>query len=281
MRTPITYFGGKQILAKLIVGIIPEHTIYCEPYFGGGAVFFEKRKSYLEVINDKDDRLMKFYSVMQEKYTEIKQIIDHSLHSESLYKAAKRIYTEKEFSSDLQMAWAIWMLTNSSFLGTPNGGWKWCNGNAGSHTAVGLCNKRELVAKSLHERLRHVQISSRDAIRVISDRDTSTTVFYLDPPYVGTDQKHYRGFTMSDLIKLLELIQSIEGKFILSNFWSQTLRYYVLKNNWHVMLIDSHMKVSNLRIRKNKTRTVKSKTEILVMNFIPEAANQYQLEFND
>ena len=281
MRTPITYYGGKQMLAKLIISHIPEHKLYCEPFFGGGAVFFSKRKSYLEVINDNDNRLMSFYLAIQSKFTDLKDLIANSLHSEALYKTAKSIYTQKEFSSELQMAWAIWMLTNASFLGTPNGGWKWDNGSAGSHTAIGLNKKRALVCLQLKDRLNDVQISSRNAIRVITDRDTKNTFFYLDPPYIGTDQKHYSGFTISNLIELLNLIQSIKGKFILSNFWSQTLRFYVLKNNWHVILINSHLKVSNLRIRKDKTRLVKSKTEILVMNFIPKSNNQSQIEFNN
>lgn len=45
MKTPITYWGGKQNLAALILSIIPDHTTYCEPFFGGGAVFFGKRKA--------------------------------------------------------------------------------------------------------------------------------------------------------------------------------------------------------------------------------------------
>ena len=61
MKTPITYYGGKQLLASTIVSMIPEHRIYCEPYFGGGAVFFAKEPSYLEAINDLNDRLMIFY----------------------------------------------------------------------------------------------------------------------------------------------------------------------------------------------------------------------------
>ena len=48
-RTPITYYGGKQQLVSTILPMIPSHRVYCEPYFGGGAVFFAKGKSYLEV----------------------------------------------------------------------------------------------------------------------------------------------------------------------------------------------------------------------------------------
>lgn len=58
MKTPITYYGGKQQMASTILAMIPSHKIYCEPFFGGGAVFFAKGASFLEVINDKNDLLV-------------------------------------------------------------------------------------------------------------------------------------------------------------------------------------------------------------------------------
>ena len=42
MKTPITYYGGKQTLLKYLLPLIPQHKLYCEPFFGGGAVFFAK-----------------------------------------------------------------------------------------------------------------------------------------------------------------------------------------------------------------------------------------------
>ena len=50
MKTPLTYYGGKQQLATRIVRLIPEHTLYCEPFIGGGAVFFQKAPSVVEVL---------------------------------------------------------------------------------------------------------------------------------------------------------------------------------------------------------------------------------------
>ncbi len=61
VKTPITYYGGKQNLTSEILGMIPAHKIYVEPFFGGGSVFFAKGKSFLEVINDKNELLMNFY----------------------------------------------------------------------------------------------------------------------------------------------------------------------------------------------------------------------------
>lgn len=60
MKTPITYYGGKQRLLKYILPLIPKHTLYAEPFTGGGAVFFEKEPSDIEVINDTNKALITF-----------------------------------------------------------------------------------------------------------------------------------------------------------------------------------------------------------------------------
>jgi DNA adenine methylase len=39
MKTPISYYGSKQQLAKTILSLIPEHRLYCEPMLGGGDIF--------------------------------------------------------------------------------------------------------------------------------------------------------------------------------------------------------------------------------------------------
>ena len=47
MRTVLRYPGAKNRLAKDILKYIPEHHSYVEPYFGSGAVFFNKEPSRL------------------------------------------------------------------------------------------------------------------------------------------------------------------------------------------------------------------------------------------
>ncbi|MBN8640696.1 MAG: DNA adenine methylase [Flavobacteriales bacterium] len=39
-KTPISYYGGKQNMLKHILPLIPDHKIFTETYFGGGALFF-------------------------------------------------------------------------------------------------------------------------------------------------------------------------------------------------------------------------------------------------
>ena len=260
MRTPITYYGGKQQLSSRIIAMMPKHRLYCEPFFGGGAVFFAKPKGYLEVINDKNDRLITFYHVCQNRFDELADMVQQSLHSESDYLRAKSLYHGRTEATDIEVAWSVWILTNFSFSGSIQGGWKWCNGTAGSHTGVFMRYKRNEFNEKLRQRLQDVQISCRDALNVIQERDTADTFFYLDPPYPGCVQKHYSGYTFENLEELLTKLQGIKGKFILSNYNSPMLEEYVKKNNWKIQQIDMPLRVANLTKAKRKV-------EVLVSNY--------------
>lgn len=265
MKTPITYYGGKQSMADMIISMFPGHKIYCEPFFGGGAVFFRKSKSYLEVINDIDERLINFYQVTQNNFEQLKKLIDQTLNSESQYLHAKDIWNDRVPAGEVEKAWAIWTITNSSFAGSMKGGWKWSNGTSGSHTGVFLNNKRTSFSGRIHDRLKTVQISCRDALKVIPERDTPDTLFYLDPPYPGSYQGHYTGYSHKDLFELLQLLSTIQGKFILSNYWCQTLKYHIYRHGWNFKELEVTIKTSNIGVTDpEKSR---NRTEILVYNF--------------
>jgi DNA adenine methylase len=260
MRTPITYYGGKQTMCNEIIPMIPDHKIYCEPFFGGGAVFFSKTPSYLEVINDINDRLITFYTVMKNNFYQLNELIQDTLHSESLHLKAREVFYGRIKSTELEIAWSVWVLTNMSFAGSIYGGWKWDNGSKGSHFGRTTKNKRQYFIQ-LKERLQEVQISKNEALSVIKKRDTKETFYYLDPPYPGSYQGHYRGYSMLEFSLLLNTLNSIKGKFILSNFWSQTLKYHIIKNGWHFKKITKVKNVANLG------GSVQYKEEILVWNY--------------
>ena len=191
-KTPITYYGGKQKLVPEILAMMPRHKIYCEPFFGGGAVFFAKGKSFLECINDKNELLINFYKQCIENFDNLQFKIQHTLHSEAEFNRARNIYNKPRYYNKIERAWAVWVMTNMSIMATPRGGWKRDNGTGGSHIGIGLDNHRKLFTAKIHERLANTQISCSDALDVICQRDTPDTFFYIDPPYVGTEQKHYK-----------------------------------------------------------------------------------------
>jgi DNA adenine methylase len=59
----VSYWGGKQLLLPRILPIIPPHKKYVECFLGGGAVFWAKPPSEIEVINDLDGFVANFYEV--------------------------------------------------------------------------------------------------------------------------------------------------------------------------------------------------------------------------
>jgi DNA adenine methylase len=268
MKTPITYYGGKQRMVNYLLNIIPKHRMYVEPYFGGGSVYFAKEPSKIEVINDKNQRLINFYKVLQSNFKDLRNMIQSTPHSEYLHSIAKDIYNNRIESTPLEQAWSVWLISHTSFNSSFHGGWKWCNGTNGADVAKVLENKRNDINKDLFERISTTQISCRDALRVIKDRDHEDTFFYLDPPYPGAHQGHYSGYTMSEFIDLLELLSSIKGKFILSNYWSQNLRKYIKDNGWDYDKKIMHLgtNVNSDRIR-NQNRKKTKKEEIIVANF--------------
>ena len=48
MKTPISYYGGKQTLLKHILPLIPDHKLYTEAFCGGCAVLFAKASAECE-----------------------------------------------------------------------------------------------------------------------------------------------------------------------------------------------------------------------------------------
>lgn len=244
----------------MIISMMPSHKIYCEPFFGGGAVFFHKRKSELEAINDKNEILINFYKMCQSNFQDLEAMIQQTLHSEFDFNTARNIYRERIESTDLEKAWALWTMTNQCHAGSLYGGWKFCNGSQGTHFGKVFRNKRNDFNTKLKERLSDVQISCRDALKVIKNRDSDGTFFYLDPPYPGSHQGHYGGYTESDLEDLLILLKTIKGKFILSNYWTDTLRKYVSETNWNT-------KEVNITLSTAVGVEVKKNTEVLVYNY--------------
>lgn len=70
--------GGKSRLAPKIVGMMPEHRIYVEPFAGGATVYFRKGASEKEVLNDKDAEIafaFRFLRDMtQEQFNKLKRL---------------------------------------------------------------------------------------------------------------------------------------------------------------------------------------------------------------
>ena len=263
MKTPLSYYGGKQQLASRILGMIPEHEIYCEPFCGGAAIFFSKPPSKVEIINDTNGEIVNFYEVLKRDFSALEREIEISLHSRTQHRQARVIYENPDMFDRIKRAWAVWMLANSSYACKLDGGFGYDRKGSVSKKLV---NKRTSFSADYAIRLQMAQIECCDALRIIGSRDTPDTFFYLDPPYVGADQGHYDGYTQIDFDALLGILQTIQGKFLLSSYRNKSLSEYTERNGWQSLEIKMACAMAN------KSGNSRNKVEVLTANYPLEKA---------
>ncbi|WP_303316855.1 DNA adenine methylase [Flavivirga abyssicola] len=256
LKTPITYYGGKQKMLKEILPLIPEHEIYVEPFFGGGAVYWAKPPSKIEIINDVDANVINFYEVLKHDFFKLREKIEGTLHSRLMYKCAKVIYECPFLFDRVTRAWAFWVVTNQGFASTI-GSW----GFSKKNSAITVSNKVEAFKETLANRLKHTQIENNKAHKVILSRDSEKTFIYADPPYIDTDQGHYGGYDSERYRRDLDALASIKGKFLLSSYPSDILNEYIKKYNWYTISIDKTLNTN----KSNGKR--KMKKEVLTANY--------------
>lgn len=220
MKPPISYYGGKQKMAHHIVPLIPKHTVYVEPFAGGAAVFFAKpwpqvtnMDHYREYLNDKDERIINFYRVLQTpvKRDELIERLQMTLYSEAEHQKAKDL----DSGSDVDRAWAYYVNSQQGFSNLLNKGWG--RSVYGRNQQATWTNKIAQLPQYL-DRMASVGITCQDALTVIKQYDSPQTFFYCDPPYPNTNQGHYSGYTLQDFQDLVDTLNQCQGNFILSNY---------------------------------------------------------------
>lgn len=259
MKPPFSYYGGKQKMAKVILSHIPEHALYCEPFLGGGAIFWAKQPTKVEVLNDTNRELMNFYRVVQNDFVSLEKEVRISLHNRDLHRQARVIYSNPDMFSEVKRAWAVWVLAAQSFSAMLDGTWGY-DITAGK-TAKVISNKRKSFTEDFAIRLQNVTLECADALYIIRSRDSEGSFFYCDPPYYNSDMGHYDGYSIDDFKALLEALSAVKGKFILSSYDSDLLRSFVAEFGWFQQHHDMTVSVNA------KAGKLKAKVEVLTANF--------------
>jgi DNA adenine methylase len=218
MKPVISYYGGKQRMSSKIVPLIPQHTVYVEPFCGGAAIFFAKpwpqvtnTHHYREVINDHDKRLINFYQQLRNHGPALVDALQLTLYSEHEHQIAKELDCEDK----LEAARRYYINVQQSFANNLNGGWG--RNVYGRNLSATWTNKIKQLPNYL-DRMASVYIACDDALKIIKQWDSPQTFFYCDPPYPGTDCGSYKGYTMEDFQALVNTLDACQGSFILSNY---------------------------------------------------------------
>jgi DNA adenine methylase len=259
LKTPISYYGGKQKLVSTLLQIIPSHTMYVEPFLGGAALFFSKQPSEIEVLNDTNKELINFYRVVQNDFVSLEKEIRITLHSRDLHRKASVIYNHPDMFGEVKRAWAVWVLSSQSFSADLTNAWGY--DKTRNTTTKKISNKRDGFTEEYAIRLQNVQIESADALYIIGSRDTQATFFYCDPPYYNSNCGHYDGYSIDDFEALLKLLSTIKGKFLLSSYPSDLLKRYTKAHSWQMRSLEQIVSVNA------KGGYLKRKEEVFTANY--------------
>jgi DNA adenine methylase len=255
LTQPIKWHGGKHYLANWIIGNMPPHLHYVEPFFGGGSVLLardsdrdwlsaggEKLPSYnrgcSEVVNDLHGELTNFWRTLQDPadFDVFRRRVELTPLSEVEWSDAGETPDE---SDRVGRAVHFFIRARQSRQGlmkdfatlSRNRTRRRMNEQVSSFlTAIeGL--------DDIHTRLKSVVILRKDACQVIEQQDGPHTLFYCDPPYLQetrvTTTAYAHEMTESDHERLLHTLGEIEGKFLLSGYTSRLYDDYAATKGWH------------------------------------------------
>lgn len=178
MKPIIKWTGGKRREIERFQHYIPEHKLYIEPFFGGGAVFWhlEPEKS---IINDFDNELINFYRNINNIKEDLKLLskIDDRDTLEQKYYEFRDIDIKK--LSDKERAIRFAFVNQLAFSGMRR-----FNKDGKFNVPFGYYKKFSINITNKHiELLNNATIYNRDALEIIKENDKEDTFIFLDPPY--------------------------------------------------------------------------------------------------
>ncbi len=198
MKAVMKYPGSKWSLAGWIISHFPKHHSYLEPFFGSGAVLFNKPRSNIETVNDLDGNVVNLFRWIRKDPERLAREIYFTPYSRQIYEDAFAADPEDSF----ERAVTFYIRLNMGHGFRTNGekvGWKNdVQGRERAYAAQDWCNLPKKILQAA-ERLRGVQIENRPAEDIIEQYDHEKVFQYWDPPYLlGTRHGKQYKCEMSD-----------------------------------------------------------------------------------
>lgn len=209
------YVGGKRRLASRIVERIDAipHETYCEPFVGMGGVFLRRRSSpRSEVVNDASRDVANFFRILQRHYPQFMETLKFQISSRAEFE--RLCAANPDTLTDLERAARFLYLQRLTFGGKVAGrSFGVDYGRGGRFNLMTLGPRLE----ELHERLAGVVIECLDFEAFVQRYDRPKTLFYLDPPYYGTESLYGRDlFARADFERLASALAEVRGAWLLS-----------------------------------------------------------------
>lgn len=209
------YVGGKKVLARRLadrIATVP-HGTYAEPFVGMGGVFLKREVApKVEAINDASRDVITLFRVLQRHHQAFMDMLRWQLASRAEFERLSE--QDPDTLTDLERAARFLYLQRLAFGGKVSGrGF----GIATDQPARFDVRKLGPLLEAVHERLAGVWIECLPWQAFVERWDRPHTLFYLDPPYWGSEHYYGRGaFERSDFAVLAEALKGLRGRFILS-----------------------------------------------------------------
>lgn len=215
VRPAAAYIGGKKHLAaELAVRIeaLP-HATYAEPFVGMGGVFFRRtRAPRCEVINDISRDVATLFRILQRHFPQFMETLKFQIASRAEFERLSA--ADPGTLTDLERAARFLYLQRLAFGG------KVAGRNFGVSSGMGArfdVTRLGPQLDDIHARLAGVIIECLPWSDFIVRYDAPDTLFYLDPPYWGSETDYGAGvFPRSDFERMAVALAGIQGRFILS-----------------------------------------------------------------
>lgn len=245
-KPALVRMGGKRYLSKRICQKINniEHSLYIEPFFGGGRIFFEKAPEFMSIINDIESRIANFNYVIknfpQEFHAYQIQLIKDENTFLYLYDLYNDPYYLKKLQDNLRRSKKLWERYNDYdskifMVNCASNYYFFCNmAFRGSRTARTMTypendpgtEKNRLrwrifrEVRWMKDRMRNTTVLSQDFERVVKQGlryDNHIKLFYFDPPFLETEG-YENPFFWEDYERLKSCLEQIKAPdyFILS-----------------------------------------------------------------
>lgn len=255
MKSFLSYFGGKSLLAGKLVPKFPEHTCYCEVFAGAAWILFNKEESKVEIINDINTNLVTLYRVVKHHLEEFIRYFKWILVSRDEFERFKA--ENPETLTDIQRAVRFYYLLRNSYASRiPNPAF---STKTTRHANLNLLRIEEELSAA-HLRLSRVYIENLHYGEVLKRYDKPHTFFYLDPPYFNHEKDYGKGiFRREDFDNLAMLLKGLQGKFMMSINDTKEIR-----NTFKGFSIEEVTTTYNTGAPGKKRVT-----ELLVMNYMP------------
>lgn len=215
VRPAAGYLGGKRNLARRLVeriGNVP-HTTYAEVFVGMGGVFLRRTaRPRVEVINDWSEDVSTFFRVLQRHYVAFVDMLRYQVTSRAAFQ--KLAALEPSSLTDLERAARFIYLQRLAFGGHVA---KRTFGVDTQNPARFDVTKLVPLLEAIHDRMAGVIIERMPWADFIDRYDRPGTLFYLDPPYFGSENDYGRGlFSRDEFAAMATCLAHLKGRFILS-----------------------------------------------------------------